>query len=145
MSLWQGNNVCFFVFFWFWNYTAASCCVYFQIQAFTEFHRIDMSQQCSGQFHETESFHTTFKLKRMELMPMCCHSCCCVWTRNEASTHISLQLNRHMHSACMQNINPYCNQLGASSSLVMHSQGASFSDSCGGLLTPQSLMWLWLS
>lgn len=78
---------------------------------------------------------------RMKLL-MCCHSCWYVWTSNEASSHITLaEMNRHMHAVCVWTLTHTATSTArASGSFVMHSQGASLSDSCGGLLTPRSPM-----
>lgn len=44
---------------------------------------------------QTDALHKALKLHMVRLL-MCCHSCWCVWTRNEASTHITLtEMNRH--------------------------------------------------
>lgn len=37
---------------------------------------------------------------RTKLLLMRCHSCRCVWTRNEASSHITSEMKRHMHAVC---------------------------------------------
>lgn len=77
----------------------------------------------------------------------CCHSYWCVWTRNEASTHVTLaEMTRHTHAVCVQRLTHTATRtLRPGGSFFMHSQGALLCNSCGGLLTPRSPMWLWLS
>lgn len=124
------------------------CCFtlfYVRIQSFTVFRHLfkytsQQRSECLDTIFQTDAFHKTFKLHRMKLM-MCCHSCRCVWTRNEASTHITPEMNRHMHAVCVRTLTHTATRMPrASGSFVMHSHSALLSDSCGGLLTPRSLM-----
>ena len=57
---------------------------------------------------QTDAFHKALKLHRVKLL-MCCHSCWCVCTRNEASAHITLtEMDMCMLCVCT-GINTYCN------------------------------------
>lgn len=134
---------------WLWNYIVVLCrYVYFWIQSFTVFLHIFFSRYITTMLRMPQ--HNVpdgwdVQITQYEAVDVLPQLLVCL-DKKWGIHPYNPEMNRHMHAVCVRTLtHTTTGTLGASGSFLMHFQGASLSDSCGGLLTPGSPMWLWLS